>query len=85
MDVGVRELRNHTADVIAAVEAGEIVYLTSHRRRIAVITPVNGVEGDLLRALMERIDRTPAFDSGLAKAVEASRALYQTQEREPWS
>lgn len=39
MDVSVRELRNHTARVIAAVEAGEAVVLTVHGRPVADIVP----------------------------------------------
>ncbi|MEJ7833925.1 MAG: type II toxin-antitoxin system prevent-host-death family antitoxin [Nocardioides sp.] len=39
MDVSVRELRNHTARVIAAIEAGETVVLTVHGRPVADVTP----------------------------------------------
>jgi prevent-host-death family protein len=39
MDVSVRELRNHTARVIRAVEAGERVVLTVHGRPVADIVP----------------------------------------------
>ena len=39
MDVSVRELRNHTARVVAAVEAGEPVVLTVHGRAVADIVP----------------------------------------------
>jgi prevent-host-death family protein len=39
MDVSVRELRNHTARVIAAVESGEPVVLTVHGRPMADIVP----------------------------------------------
>jgi prevent-host-death family protein len=39
MDVSVRELRNHTARVIAAVEAGELITLTVHGRPMADIVP----------------------------------------------
>lgn len=39
MDVSVRELRNHTARVIAAVEGGEPVVLTVHGRPVAEIVP----------------------------------------------
>lgn len=39
MDVSVRELRNHTARVISAVEAGEPVTLTKHGRPLADIVP----------------------------------------------
>lgn len=39
MDVSIRELRNHTARVIAAVESGERVVLTVHGRAVADIVP----------------------------------------------
>lgn len=39
MDVSVRELRNHTAKVIAAIESGEPVVLTVHGRPVADIIP----------------------------------------------
>jgi prevent-host-death family protein len=39
MDVSVRELRNHTARVISAIESGEPVVLTVHGRPVADITP----------------------------------------------
>ena len=35
MDVSVRELRNHTARVISAVESGQPVVLTVHGRPVA--------------------------------------------------
>lgn len=39
MDVSVRELRNHTARVVAAIESGEHVVLTVHGRPVADIVP----------------------------------------------
>lgn len=39
MDVSVRELRNHTGRVVAAVESGEAVVLTVHGRPVADILP----------------------------------------------
>jgi prevent-host-death family protein len=39
MDVSVRELRNHTARVIAAVASGERVVLTVHGSPVADIVP----------------------------------------------
>jgi prevent-host-death family protein len=39
MDVPVRDLRNHTARVISAVESGERVVLTVHGRPVADIVP----------------------------------------------
>jgi prevent-host-death family protein len=79
MDVSVRELRNHTARVIAAVESGERVVLTVHGRPVADIVPrqerserrsSERLLADLaeVSALAARIDITsPAedFDVGL--------------------
>jgi prevent-host-death family protein len=39
VDVSVRELRNHTARVIAAIESGQRVVLTVHGRPVADIVP----------------------------------------------
>lgn len=39
MDVSVRELRNHTARVIRAVESGETVVLTVHGKAVADVVP----------------------------------------------
>lgn len=39
VDVSVRELRNHTRRVIAAVESGQPVVLTVHGRPVADILP----------------------------------------------
>lgn len=38
-EVSVRELRNRTAEVVAAVEAGEEISLTVNRRPVADIVP----------------------------------------------
>lgn len=54
--VSVRELRNHTGDVIAAVEAGERIVLTSNGRPIADVVPhierARWVPGDLVLAAL---------------------------------
>jgi len=39
MDVSVRELRNYTGRVVAAIESGEAVVLTVHGRPVADIVP----------------------------------------------
>jgi prevent-host-death family protein len=79
MDVSVRELRNHTARVISAVESGERVVLTVHGRPVADIVPRREraerrpselLLGDLaaIAELAERLDvDSPAgdFDVGL--------------------
>lgn len=56
--VSIRELRNRTTDVVAAVEAGERVVLTSNGRPIADVVPhverARWVPGDLvLQALAD--------------------------------
>jgi prevent-host-death family protein len=38
-EISVRELRNHTADVVAAVKAGERLSLTVNRMPVADIVP----------------------------------------------
>ena len=62
MDVSVRELRNHTARVIAAVEAGEPVTLTFHGRPMADIVP-----------RVQRAERRPT--NVVASELEEIRAL----------
>ncbi|HEY3603685.1 MAG TPA: type II toxin-antitoxin system prevent-host-death family antitoxin [Sporichthyaceae bacterium] len=53
MEIGVRDLRNHTAQVIDAVAAGERVTLTVHGEPIADIVPhgrrARWLAGDRLR------------------------------------
>lgn len=39
-DVSVRELRNHTADVLRRVEAGERLRVTVDRRPVAELAPL---------------------------------------------
>jgi prevent-host-death family protein len=41
-NVSVRELRNHTADVLRRVEAGERLRITVDRRPVAELTPLAG-------------------------------------------
>jgi prevent-host-death family protein len=60
MDVSVRELRNHTGRVVAAIEAGEPVVLTVHGRPVADILPrrprSERQPSELLVAGLHRID-----------------------------
>jgi prevent-host-death family protein len=79
MDVSVRELRNHTAQVIGAVESGQRVVLTVHGRPVADIVPhaqraerrsSNQLLAELaeVRAMAERLGvrgRPDDFDVGL--------------------
>lgn len=80
MDVSVRDLRNRTAQVIAAVQAGTLVTLTVHGQPVADIVPhserqerrpadVVYAELDRLAALAQQLgvqgsDRLSDFDSG---------------------
>jgi prevent-host-death family protein len=65
MDVSVRELRNHTARVIAAIESGERVVLTVHGRPVADILP-----------RQTRSERRPSrLLAGLADVRELARRL----------
>jgi prevent-host-death family protein len=66
MDVSVRDLRNDTAKVIAAVEAGTPVTLTVHGRPVADVVP-----------RQERQERRPSavVDGELEQLAELARAL----------
>lgn len=56
MQIGVRELRNQTSQVIDAVRAGERVVLTVHGEAVADIVPhtqrARWVSGDQLRSAL---------------------------------
>jgi prevent-host-death family protein len=65
-EVSVRELRNHTADVVAAVRAGERLSLTVNRRPVADIIPHTGTRSPWVPSanLRRVLEDTPA-DVGL--------------------
>lgn len=65
MDVGVRELRNRTAEVIAAVEAGERVTLTVRGAPVADIVPHGRRSRWLDGASLEAELASKAADPGL--------------------
>lgn len=78
MEIGVRALRNHTREVLAAVESGERVTLTVRGQAIADIVPhaqrTRWQSGEAIRRrLVER-----AADPGLA--AELSELVGQTLE-----
>jgi prevent-host-death family protein len=80
MDVSVRELRNHTARVISAIESGERVVLTVHGRPVADIVPrrerserrpserllADLAEIDELAARLDVVSPSEDFDVGLS-------------------
>ena len=65
-DIAARELRNHTADVLRRVQAGEQVTITSRGRPVAELIPVRVARRrPIARAeLARRLGRTQA-DAGL--------------------
>lgn len=62
MDVAARELRNHTAEVLRRVEAGEHVTITSRGRPVAELVPVRVARRRPVprSELAERLGRTQA-------------------------
>ena len=70
MEIGVRDLRNHTARVIDAVRAGERVVLTVNGEPTADIVPhgerTRWLGGDQLREQL----RHRAADPGLARELD---------------
>lgn len=61
-EYGIRDLRNNTAQVLAAVEAGDRVFLTNRGRRVAELRPV-APENDIDR-LLDLADRISPGDTG---------------------
>jgi prevent-host-death family protein len=71
MNVGVRELRNQTGQVIDAVRAGERVTLTVHGEPIADIVPHQQRTRRLSGAKLKRELQTRAADPDLTRELGA--------------
>ena len=71
IEIGVRDLRNRTGQVIAAVQAGERVTLTVHGEPVADIVPhgrrARWLSGEHLRGQL----RGRAADPGLTEDLDA--------------
>lgn len=70
-EISVRELRNHTGDVVAAVRSGEQVSLTVNRTPVADIVPHRQqrspwVPSSTLRAIVEDSGTDPGLLTDLA-------------------
>jgi prevent-host-death family protein len=63
-DVSSRDLRNHTADVLRRVEAGERLRITVNRRPVAELIPLERPRW-ASGAAVERILREAPADAGL--------------------
>lgn len=80
-EISVRDLRNHTADVVAAVRSGERLSLTVNRLPVADIVPHAAVRSpwvpaSTLRAVVEE----SGTDSGLlADLADVRGALLESE------
>lgn len=54
-DIGIKELRNHTSEVIDAVRDGETVFLTRRGVRVAEIRPIGEDADARRRRLLDRL------------------------------
>ena len=71
MEIGVRDLRNRTAQIIDAVQAGERVTLTVHGEPVADIVPHGRRSRWLAGAALHEHLKTRAADVALAQELEA--------------
>lgn len=69
--VSVRELRNHTAEVLRRVEAGERLEITVDRRPVAVLVPLpaRNVWVPRQRVLDALVQADPSLARELAEAL----------------
>jgi prevent-host-death family protein len=71
MEIGVRTLRNRTAEVIAAVESGERVTLTVRGKAVADIVPhgerTRWLSGEILRRELGTRAADPALADDLSE------------------
>lgn len=61
-EYGIRDLRNDTSGVLAAVEAGDEVFLTKRGRRVAEFRPV--APKDDVERLIDLAERISSGDTG---------------------
>ncbi len=76
MEIGIRDLENRTADVIAAVESGERVTLTSRGAPVADVVPHGRRSRWLSGASLGQALKHRAADPGLA--LDLDRLAGQT-------
>jgi prevent-host-death family protein len=71
-DVSSRELRDHTADLLRRVEAGERVRISVNRRPVAELVPLGRAQW-ASGAAIERVLRDAPADPGLRDDLAAVR------------
>lgn len=71
-DVSSRDLRNHTADVLRRVEAGERVRISVNRRPVAELVPLDRPRW-ASGAAIERVIQEASADAALADDLAAIR------------
>jgi prevent-host-death family protein len=71
-DVSSRDLRNHTAEVLRRVEAGERVRVNVNRRPVAELVPLGRPQWTA-GAAIERVLREAPADAGLLDDLAAIR------------
>jgi prevent-host-death family protein len=77
MNVSVRDLRNSTADVVAAVRAGELVTLTVNRDPVADIVPhLEQRDPWVASAVLRDIVREAPADEGLLADLADVRGAF---------
>ena len=79
MNVSVRDLRNSTADVVAAVRAGELVTLTVNRDPVADIVPHSEQRDPWVASAVLRdiVREAPADEGLLADLADVRGALVE--------
>ena len=78
--VGARELKQHTGDVIARLRRGERLLLTHHGTPIAVIAPL---DPDALAELLER-EAARAETVGWLRTSESAFTFWDNPEDDVW-
>ncbi len=80
-EISVRELRNHTADVVAAVRSGERLSLTVNRLPVAEIVPHIGTRSPWVpSATLRRIVEEAGADTGLLEDLSDVRGSLIDQQ-----
>lgn len=69
--IPVRDLRNHTAEIAARVQAGEIIHVTVHGRPALELRPITE---DDPSAWLDALLSSPAVDTGWLDELAADRS-----------